>query len=464
MILRLAERASRRWARRSWRAGRGLALRLTHPVRARPSPIRGRDVRTVVAVRLDRLGDLVLTLPAIDALARARPGAELIVAVRSALAPLAEGRDGVTRVVAVPAGEPAPAIAERLRPLRADLAVCFSSPDDLTAARALESAEIPIRVGLTGGGHEAFMTHPVEPPRAPLSLSALNALLVKAAGGEDVAALPELAISEEEDRMAERLLRSHGAPAEGLRIAIHAGGHHPSQRWPRDRFASAASTLAARHGATVVVLAGPGEEADAALLRGLLPAGSPLVPPGSLRVLAAVLGRCDLLLANNSGPLHLAGAVGLATVSLMGPTDPVRFWPQGRTQAVVRRASLPCSPCSRGRCSPHDCLEGIPPGEVVDAAEALLGRLRHSGAIGASRRGWTSIAQDEGAAAAAAAEAGGAKAGGSAEGDARRLFAEAGARDAGSGSAGAGGGRGRGGAAVDRPGGKEGTHEPAGVR
>ncbi len=386
MIARLAERAARRWARRSWRTCRGLALNLSRPSRPTPAPILDRGIGKIVAVRLDRLGDLVLTLPAIDALAEARPGADLVVVVRAALAPLVEGRRGVARVLPVAPGEGERALADRLAQLDADLAVCFSSPDDLTAARALAAAGIRIRVGLAGGGHEAFMTHPVLPPTEPLSLPALNSLLVTEAVGRSGDALPVLELAPEEHRTAECMLRSQGAPAEGFRIAVHAGGCYPSQRWPLRHFAAAASTVAARHDGIVVVLAGPGDEDEADLLRGLLPPGAIVVPPGSLRLLAAVMSACDLLLANNSGPLHLAGAVGVPSVSVMGPTDPVRFWPQGRDQAVLRRASLPCSPCSRGRCAPHDCLVGIPPGEVVDAAEALIDRLRSSGKIGADRR------------------------------------------------------------------------------
>ena len=101
-----------------------------------------------------------------------------------------------------------------------------------------------------------------------------------------------------------------------------------------------------------------------------------VLPDLAIRSLESVLSRCVLLLANNSGPLHLAGAVGIPTVSVMGPTDPSRFWPQGRYQTVLRNDDLPCSPCSRGQCAPHECLKTITSDEVARGALELLDPLR----------------------------------------------------------------------------------------
>ena len=84
-----------------------------------------------------------------------------------------------------------------------------------------------------------------------------------------------------------------------------------------------------------------------------------------------VVGACDLFIGNNSGPLHVAGALGVPTVSVMGPSDPLRFSPRGFADRVLRR-ELPCSPCRRARCWHHTCLRSIEADEVCEQAEAAL--------------------------------------------------------------------------------------------
>jgi ADP-heptose:LPS heptosyltransferase len=202
-----------------------------------------------------------------------------------------------------------------------------------------------------------------------------NSSLVESLGGRRSTLPPSLPVPAPERDIAEaHLLRAGAIPGE-LRIAVHPGGYYPSQRYPLERFARAAAILAERHGGRVVVLGGP---ADRELSRALYRAsGSSAVqvPTGNVMHLASVLHNCDLLLANNSGPVHLAGAVGLPTVSVMGPTDPVRFTPGGPLNRVLRRNDLPCSPCSRGECGSHECLLGISEDSLVRAAETMIGAL-----------------------------------------------------------------------------------------
>jgi len=371
VIARLVERAARRAVHRARLASRSAALRLSSWPAFEQRRVDAAQVRRILAVRLDRLGDVVLTLPALDALAESYPNAHRMVMVRPALAPLIHGRPSVHRVVVAEHDADVHALARVMAACEPDLAVDFSAVDDLRAARALVLARVRDRVGLAGGGREVYFTNTASPD-APCSLSELNGLVVEAAGGIASAASPSVTLDARARSAAEALLRQLGAPSGWPRIAVHPGGHYPTQRWPVERFADVAVALAVRHKGRVVILSGPGEEE---LVRSLYRYGSEhavIVPALDVASLAAVMGCCDVLLANNSGPLHLAAAIGLPTVSVMGPTDPVRFWPMGREQTVIRLQGLACSPCTRGRCGPHDCLRGIGVSEVLEAAQDLL--------------------------------------------------------------------------------------------
>jgi len=95
------------------------------------------------------------------------------------------------------------------------------------------------------------------------------------------------------------------------------------------------------------------------------------MPELGLRGVMAALNRCNLLLCNNSGPLHVASALGVPTVSTMGPTIPHLWWPIGGIHTVLRK-DLPCSPCQRGRCKWHDCMKLITVDEITGAAKAQI--------------------------------------------------------------------------------------------
>jgi heptosyltransferase-2/heptosyltransferase-3 len=157
------------------------------------------------------------------------------------------------------------------------------------------------------------------------------------------------------------------------RVAVHPGGHFPTQRWAPERFAEVITGLTERTGATCLVLAGPGEES---LVERVVAATPDALAVGDLSVrgMMALIAACDLFIGGNSGPLHVAGALGVPTISVMGPTDPARFAPRGPADRVVRR-KLPCSPCGRGRCWHHTCLRAIDPEEVLAEAEAALRSL-----------------------------------------------------------------------------------------
>jgi ADP-heptose:LPS heptosyltransferase len=109
-----------------------------------------------------------------------------------------------------------------------------------------------------------------------------------------------------------------------------------------------------------------------------------------LPALAALLARLDLLITGDTGPMHLAGAVGTPVVAIFGPSDPKRYALRGRYDQVVR-VDLPCSPCNRirrppARCVGHtpDCLALVPAAPVVEAA---IGTLRAAGALRPARAG-----------------------------------------------------------------------------
>lgn len=354
----------RRSARLLCLAARAIVLCLvrlgTRRERRPPHPSR---VKRLLVVRTDRLGDLALTSAAIQDLRDHFRKAEITILAPAAPLALLEAHPAVDRRVPLTdAGLPRDLIG------RFDLAVDFTPDESLRGALLVRRSRARSRAGMRSWGRQAFFT--LKGPRADRRRHVfdLNCDLVRSLGAAPRAARPVLHVTPEEMGDARARLAALGAAAP--RVALHPGGHFATQRWAPERFAEVISNLTGRAGATCVVLAGPGEERLVERIAAATPDALP-VGPLTVRGMMAMIAACDLFIGGNSGPLHVAGALGVPTVSVMGPTDPARFTPRGPADRVVRR-DLPCSPCGRGRCWHHTCLRTIEPEEVLAEAEAAL--------------------------------------------------------------------------------------------
>lgn len=175
-----------------------------------------------------------------------------------------------------------------------------------------------------------------------------------------------------------------GAPRAGAGplVGVFPGSNAPSRRWDADRFAAVARGLADR-GAAVVVFGGPDERA---LTREV--AGDWAYDAGgrtSLAALAAGLAECRVLVSNDSGPQHVAAAVGTPVVALWGAGDPRVTAPVGAEHQLLRHPELPCVPCVKNVCpragrgyvlddARNECIRLTTPADVVRAVEGVLGR------------------------------------------------------------------------------------------
>jgi heptosyltransferase-2 len=172
---------------------------------------------------------------------------------------------------------------------------------------------------------------------------------------------------------------------------MHVAGGRQVKQWPVERFVSVARSLADREGATIVLTGGPGDEGMLREARAALPSDRVIDISGAgLLTVAAVFERCDLMITGDTGPMHVAAAVGLPIVAVFGPSDPRRYAPRGAHDRVVR-IDLPCAPCNRIRLPPArctgrvpDCLALLPADRVLDAAVEILrecrGETRHASA------------------------------------------------------------------------------------
>ncbi len=324
----------------------------------------------ILIVRYSALGDVVLATSVLAPLRARFPGARIEWVTDPAYAPLLEGLPELAEVHRLERGGMGAAVllADRLR-RRFDLAVDLQNKlRSRVVARAAAPERITFRRRSAG--------------RALLALLGSDRPLVRAHATRLYAeALAPLGI-EGPGPMRVHLSRTARAVAEdalarvrGPVVAIAPGARWATKRWPAERFAAVADGLAA-DGASIVLAGGPSDRDAFAAFRAA--ARAPVaadLSPLPVDALAAALARVKLLVACDSGPVHIAGAVGTPALALFGPTSAVRWGPLPPGRALT--LGLPCSPCSNhgGDTCPeghHRCLDDLTPEQVVAAARELL--------------------------------------------------------------------------------------------
>lgn len=360
-----------------------LAALVARPFRRRRRPS---APQKILLLRIERIGDLVMVLPAIRDVRALAPHAAIDLVVGSWNAELASAVPGVNRVHTLDAawlargigGRSLPSLlstARAWRTERYDLAINFE-PD--VRSNVLTAASGALwTVGYRSGGGGPLLDLSLDYDARAHTTANARRLVATAFGripAESSARL--LDISEAARRRADQRLPRRGGPL----IGVHASGGREIKQWDPARFAAVARRLIEERGATIVLTGAASDRALVDRVKGLLPPECILDVAGDedLLTVAAMLQRLDLFITGDTGPMHIAAAVGTPIVAVFGPSDPLRYAPAGPRDRVVR-IDLPCAPCNRirlppARCVGHmpDCLAGISADRVFDAAVDVL--------------------------------------------------------------------------------------------
>ncbi len=198
----------------------------------------------------------------------------------------------------------------------------------------------------------------------------INLNLVRLAGGtEPVPQRHPLEVPEEIKAKVDVFFQENpDLPAKPIAV-INPGAGFPTKLWKLDRFAKLADRIAREQGLNILLAWGPGEKPMAEQIAGLMTENSWIAPNTTIQESIALFGHTALMISCDSGPLHLAAAMGIPTVSIFGPTDPVRNGPYGSNHQVVWKEQ-PCSFCWKKTCAieTHDCMEQV---EVEDVFQAV---------------------------------------------------------------------------------------------
>ncbi len=359
--------------------------------RSQSQPLDRARVREVLVLRLDRIGDVVMSLPALAELRAALPHARIRLAVGAWSEGIARSApvDEILVWSAPWVGRPSEGAmsfaslagaARALRTTSLDLAIDLQGDVRASILMSLSGARARVGYANTGGGY--LLTHVIALDETITWVEQNRRAVAGAIGASPPVAHDPL--TEADRRFAEDLLRNLHLEERRPLVGLHPSGGRLVKQWDVAGWAEVALRLQKDFGATLLVT---GSEADRPLADALAKAlpTKPIDLTGRLgvRETLAVIARLDLFLSPDTGPMHMACAVKTPSVSVFGPSDPGRYFSGGSgasgTRHVVIRAELWCSPCNLIRKPPRECAGPEPPEclrlVTTDAVYAAAARL-----------------------------------------------------------------------------------------
>ena len=322
------------------------------------------DPKRILIVKPSAIGDVVHTLPILNLLRTRYPAAHIAWLVTPACEGILIGHPQLNEIIRFERKRWTSSfgLMKRLRSMKFDLVLDLQGL--FRSGLFSYATGAPTRIGFANARELApmFYTHAVPVP--DVNVHAMERYLdLAVAAGCDRGPVEYIFPTDDADRAAVRLMLGSTKSY----AVLLPGTNWQTKRWPVEKFAAIVEPLEKRFGLASVIAGGP----DAAPLTQLAPAAVNLVGRTSLRQLVALIEGASLVIANDSGPMHIATALGRPLVTLFGPTNPVRTGPYQRQDSVVR-LDIICSPCYSKKCSHQSCLQWLEIEPVLEEAGRQL--------------------------------------------------------------------------------------------
>ncbi len=355
-------------------------LQISKPLTVRGNKRLPREGMREILVRgTNWIGDTVMTLPAVAAIRKTWPQARISVLAKPWVADIYRESNNIDRILHFedPGRHQGPSgiirLTGELRQCPFDMAILLQNA--IKAAIIARLAGIPIRAGYNSDARGWLLTHAVRRTPAILQIHQIDYYLemVKALGGDAAERNLRLDLRPDTRSLADGWLKLPERRNQMIIGMAPGATYGPAKRWPTDRFAAVAAEIIREYGATFVLF-GSRQDQDVTNAIATTMQGPCLNLAGrtSLREVMSLIARCHAFITNDSGLMHVAGALNVPTVAIFGSTNPVTTSPPGERNIIIRKP-VDCSPCLKQVC-PTDfrCMNLIGVAEVLAAVRQAI--------------------------------------------------------------------------------------------
>jgi heptosyltransferase-2 len=342
------------------------------------------EINRILVRATNWVGDVVMNIPALEAVRENFPQSTITVLARPWVIPLLENHPAVDQVLPFQKGKGFLShmaeiirVVGMIRKMRYDLAILFQNAFEAGLLAWLGG--VKFRVGYNTDGRRFLLSHAVIRNEEVLKLHQVEYYLsiLRAMDWEAKTKDPSLYIAEKDSKAIQSLLSSHGIKPKDLVLGLSPGAVYGSaKRWPPGRFANIADWAVQRWRAKVVLMGSGGEKVICRMVnQSMKHTALNLCGETKLGEAMALIKRCYFFVTNDSGLMHVAAALDVPTVAIFGSTDPMATGPRSPKASIVQH-EIDCAPCLKPEC-PDDfrCMLEIEPDEVWKEMEEVRGNL-----------------------------------------------------------------------------------------
>ena len=325
------------------------------------------------------IGDAVMCLPALEALKALYPSSEISVLARPRVVPVFENNPAISVIIRLEGSRHSGLLgtlrlSRELRGRSFDLAVLFQNAFGAALISLLGGARE--RVGYARDLRSGLLTRAIpvsgEIRKKHQVFYYLN--IIKELGGSiPDKPVPQIYITGQETAAARAFLEKNNLKGKPVFGVAPGASYGPSKRWPADRFASVLKGLVGEYGGSALVFGGPEDKEACAGVKEAMPSAIDLSGKIPLRESIALMSCTSAFITNDSGPMHIAAALGVPTVAVFGSTEDSLTGPVGRNAASVREKTE-CSPCFKRECAfgHYECLKRVEAQRVLAKVKELM--------------------------------------------------------------------------------------------
>jgi heptosyltransferase-3 len=340
-------------------------------------------VQRILIIKPRAIGDVVLSTVVLKNLRSAFPKAQIDFLTERPSREVIEGNSNLDNLIVFDAGRDSSiGLIMNVRRRNYDLAIdLFGNP---RTAIITYASGAKYRVGYRFKWRQYCYNIVVEPRGGEVHNTEFNLDALRAIGVPVVSNEIEFPLDAASGRFADEFFQSYGRPPfdqGGMKGgsefigALNPGGGWYTKRWRIPQYAELGDALVKEFEAKILLVWGPGEEKDVRELQSKMSQPSILLPQTSLKQLGAIVKRCNLFVTNDSGPMHIAAAVGTPVVAIFGPTNPMLQGPVGSGHEIVRNERLDCLCCNYTDCPiGNPCMLELSVEEVMDGVRRAIAK------------------------------------------------------------------------------------------